>query len=823
MPELPSINLTSESNETAIRPDTATGEDLKSDQPYGKEGLAARERKLRIKNANRPEFAVLWKMIRSDPQLFAAVKEVMEKYDEAQEAGEDPAQNYGDKHRDLTGLLVGIGLEDRSRNLLDMAIDQVIERESRYYWGEIAKGNNYLRELVVGAGVNGTIYQAAAFSENPDPERSSLVIDEALRVGGQFDMANDHVFEVNDRNRPYVSGEANLPGTSANIAPLGDDAPIQQSDLSYKAYVQNDDRALAIRLNMLLSGRVMVGVEMVSKRPNPDYVPGKSGAIRATLRNKQTGEEAFVTVDRDIMTTGLGDSKTGLDLSIQSNKDLVESSEEQFKAGEFPRYCTLDRALELLGDPKMHFPIEQVRGRVLVAGGKDSGAIVNYYLSGHGGRHRKSVAQLNNVEITWVGADFETKEDFQRTVRPRYQALGTEMPREYDPEYYSRITPLRPKLSSVTQLDDGSLIARLEDGTLEGCDYVIATAGYEDRTDDRLQDFMPGRRLEDKNEVLTYDLDILTTVGSKVIYKKGSNIESFEVIDIDNNARPRLVTYRVVQAGIPTVLSIPVVIKKLKELSRELLISKPIDYATLPDSDAVLFNEEVKGNIDGLDVALATKVTGYEIYKVGPVSGIKPTPEERSRSSAFDVIPENTAAIFFQGPKVEALARKIAAKDLKSPSGEYTLPMVPPSPEKTMVTGMDEKRFTSASTFDLNVPVKAATESFPANADWRDMIQFAMKTIMTGYRFPPEWPGIEFILQRIGADADAVRFSISTVPKLGSESGEFVEEVFADPTVQKYLYQLTKKTNSRTEKARVSIPLRNGEVPLGGAIDFRSL
>ncbi|MEX1113247.1 MAG: hypothetical protein WD603_00035 [Patescibacteria group bacterium] len=467
--------------------------------------------------------------VRHTPEVFSEVYDFVSRKEELLEG----STLEGQKHREYTPVLAGVMNSERGSEVMDMAIDRSVEEQTAEIKERLRTGDCYVRELVVGSGPHAQIYNAEKAVANPG--HAGLTVERDRRIGGQFALAESPVWHLNTRTRPEDALSAHLPGTEGSLNTLGRGA-VQQSDLTGEAYGSQDRLADAVRINHALVSRVMNRTEVTAIRDGMEDLPGK---MQVEMRDTQTGEIFFIQTDRVVLTTGLGESRTGLEQADRASQDLVARNMEEFEKTGKAKIMLLEQAVQMLGDKHNPFPLRDM-GEVGVIGPGDSGAIVAEYLLGYGPKPRKSVAALDRVKsVRWVGQKSETREDFD--VRQRYKMLGLEMPRKHAPDYATRIEPAEGRCFKIEEEGDKlRMHYRNKAGEQSSCvvDHIILATGYVDKTDEIMQ-VGSARKKEEETVFAETGLPVAQRYAGTEVYKAGPSSQ-MELSEQNRNGSPAM-------------------------------------------------------------------------------------------------------------------------------------------------------------------------------------------------------------------------------------------------------------------------------------------
>lgn len=330
--------------------------------------------------------------------------------------------------------LPGVAL--RYREILEGAIDE----SSRRPIGNLKASGSV--PLVVGGGLHAAIFSAEFWRKTG---KKPIVIDKRPRLGGAFAISTDPAFYLNSRNRPERDGGPGMGGSLNSIGGL-----VELSDLSGLEYPSQDLFAYAIRLNLSLYARAY------ARQRLRRIVGQATGGYQFETITSSDATTTLRTQDL-ILATGLGEPVQPIIPGVLNFSEFLE------------RCSRLRRPLEGLD-------------RVAVIGAGDSGASVVEYLIGQGPEPKGSVASRDFPNrIVWFGQGCETKESYEQGARSRYAGIGRYMPREGQPDYYTRVFP-KPRAVEVMR---GRVVRYRDNRTgeprVEGpFDLIVVCTGYQD-------------------------------------------------------------------------------------------------------------------------------------------------------------------------------------------------------------------------------------------------------------------------------------------------------------------------------------------------------
>lgn len=734
-----------------------------------------------------PTMQVFFHLLRSEPDLWREMIPVLERRAEFLKK----STFKGEHHRDFAPLFAAINLDPRIRELAEETLDRTFAVQSAFYKEQLQAGNNYVPELVVGTGVHAAIYSSAKLTRHP--ENPCFCVDLNPRVGGQFAQAEGEGWLINSRERPEDVAERNLPGTKGSLNTLLF-GTLQPADIALSAYGPQTDIAIPTRVDHLLSSRVALGLEVTrfrkSQDPDTRYIVEMADAV--------TGQRYLVRTDRVILSTGIGEPITGLDETDPMTVRLLQD----------PRVILGPEFHKKAANKKERFALKDYR-RMIVVGPGDNGKTVIERLLGYGPRTGKSSATLDWVEnVTWIGQEALTKEEFEEQERQRYRNLGLEFPRE-GLDYYSRIIPIRARATRLEEAGDNirviykyedPITGEVKEAAVEG-DHVVLSPGNRDRTDELVKELYT-QTIDDKTKIADYVANDRFEVGTVFRFKSG-NIRACEVIEVRtvNGIKRGKLNYYVSNGGSFTVD----VFLELKGLAGANQIETP---------GQALATEFVYDPEENLSQPIASKYVGQEIYKVGPAAKIPLSKEERSQSPALQKIPQNAVAIFRSAKQTARLAiinGQADAEGIQKPGLNIQRPKLeiielPPAQQS-------EETF---STISLQVNKQFGDEGFAVNFSRADALRLAVGERLYSYQFPPTISSLTLNIARYG---DALEkpdygFLVSLDRELPStpEYHGVMQGLLADPIVQKVITELTDQRVTSSQQAQIRIPFNNGRV-----------
>lgn len=379
--------------------------------------------------------------LQSDPELKNGVAAVVQRGKELTEG----TQGKFELHRAYTPLIAGIMSDPESRQKFMKDLDAAATDESDKLKVEglevegLVEGGVETDVLVIGAGVHSAIFSARLRSELP--EARIVSIDALPALGGQFRSYGERpVFYINSRNnRPEDATKLGLPGGTGNLNSFGPKAPIQLTDISTETYPTNVEMGETAAINQYLSAETMLGVKLgpVSQR--------EDGRWDATAIDVENGAEYKINARKVIVFSGLGGER--------------DSDPNTVPAEDFFRH---------FGNPEIAFPMDLYKDKLIaIKGGGDTGRVSAEIFARLAPKaaYGKSTVQFGGPQkVLWYGTEFDDRNGFCDSDRPRYQRLASFIP--------GLIVPTTAKMEEV-RADGNQLIVTGADGTTRQADIVI--------------------------------------------------------------------------------------------------------------------------------------------------------------------------------------------------------------------------------------------------------------------------------------------------------------------------------------------------------------
>ena len=383
----------------------------------------------------------------------------------------------------LSGFLRGYlrGRQQSGESLKDVLLREVSLNRGSFrsnLGGRVVPAPTEVPEVIIGAGLHGTIYAAN--------RGQTLCFDQQGSRTSIFGQGYRSVFYLNSRNRP--EDDYRRPGAPGPLNSIVGGI-FQPSEINILEYQSQDDLALAIQINLLNFARVVrakvVKVGKVAKMADYRY------------RYQVDFIGGYTLTNRVVIATGLGE-------------EVMPVKPSQRVWG-FPEF------LRVMGNPGVAKPLQGYK-RVAIIGTGDSGKVVAEWFLGLGPQPGFSSAAEDFVErIVWIGQENLTKEDWEACERSRYIGLGRSFPRSGQPNYYYRIQPEPGRAVSVR---NGSKSVRVDwvgpkGRKSEKFDLAVFCTGFENRVMDLLPDF------EETEVYEAYGVPVARRVSGEEIYMVG--------------------------------------------------------------------------------------------------------------------------------------------------------------------------------------------------------------------------------------------------------------------------------------------------------------
>jgi hypothetical protein len=629
--------------------------------------------------------------------------------------------------RKFTPIFAAMCATESGRNSLRVAIDALNREVRDTLWSNLSANPNYhVPEVVVGSGPSAANYRSTIQTLNPGQAplvidaqgyaggQFAAVVDAVFKLNSRA------------RPYGSISRQ-NLPGTESPLNTQGPYCAVQESDLTGAAYGDQTNLGLAIEINHFLAGGVACNVALVGwnsfEAPNGKrrivlalrrtdtgetatmttdrlvFARGL-GAPRCAFRDPAPKDEAAVK-------------------RLEENNRILEEEAAIAKSGGFARYRTFAQFLCDMGDRSNPFPLKGIK-TVAIIGAGDSGNVTAEALLGYGPDISGAPQELDRVEeIVWLGQNASTKEEFETCNRNRYIPLANEFPRESNPSADSRVIPIAEKALTLAREEDGRLLVTDAKGREYVYDLVIDCSGFERPSVDQSFDpnLIPSFLTIDPARDTTKSLLKLNASGisdaKNTFLQRGWPISEPTILvgDAKNIAYVSYEELKTVSAqnwilwvadgkdGSPVVVSKNGVLSVYRgpmSLVTKELTGPPGDIAatvatfvandtpasykelsSLPEKRRLLFSvlppqapqgegvtlEPTVGILNGEKLQLGQRVTGEEVYIVGPETNLTFTDSERARIQA-NFIAANVVAVFLYSGRITTQAEILAEMGL---------------------------------------------------------------------------------------------------------------------------------------------------------------
>ncbi len=380
-----------------------------------------------------------------------SVREGIKSFTNSRDTLMDGTQGEQEMHRQLTPYLIGVMTDTEGRKTLMKGIDKASKRQSDKLKEEASsKGSLTADIVIVGAGVQGSVYAAELRAQKPDAR--IVTIDAGNRLGGQFRSYGERpVFYINSRNfRTQKNDVAGLPGEDGNLNPFGPNAVIQATDFATETYPTNLELGDTAALNQFFSAETMLDVEYV------DII--KAGnEQKVVVRDKKTNQLFGVAGKYVQMFPGAG---------------------EREPQGYYGNLVTAQEVFSYFANPENKFPMQMFKGkRIAIKGGGDTGRVIAELLTRLGPKeaYGKSTVQMGGpATLVWYGTNFRNRQEFCDTNRSRYRQLSSFIAEPDDtPSDTLLIFPRTQKITEEYESMDGGVTITRDDGIVEIVDMVI--------------------------------------------------------------------------------------------------------------------------------------------------------------------------------------------------------------------------------------------------------------------------------------------------------------------------------------------------------------
>lgn len=853
---------------------------MKEDLTIQEEQLAQKRRTGMFRT---PQMQVAIRIMRGNPDLWRSAKPFLEHAAEYRKAGTaelftdfetDIARNTlidlleqegspeatkmednppRERHRDYTALLAACMGSEEMELVSRRAIRDAMQKESDMHRGKIKDGSEEnVRWVMQGAGIAAANLGTAMFAINPD--NVPLAYEQLPYVGGPFG-GKGRGWRLNSRTRPFTDNpdDPNLPGTAAPLNTVGRFAPLQQQDITGDRYAWQKTLAIPEEAALATSVPIMTDQRIISLKPDRNNPLGIIVVSEHIPTGKIYEQEAYGFIN----TGGLGKQKIGVSQTPEFLK-IREKAEEELAKGAAgnPQYLLYLEFMGRISNEDIPNPIYGYEN-VGVMGSGDGGITVLEGLL----REPNTPATIARPKKVYLfGAKAGTKLQFQSQQRPRYVEAGVDFPRTDDDassfDYASTIIPLGKALE-VTE-DDGALNVLCEelllnnDGTVAAdntgkpivvgtttvaLDHLIDTTGYDNSgrreilkalyaqyfdTPEEIAQNLPECLLKEGSIVTTADKSVLTVESINQPTsrdERGRFTNTQGARDAQGRFIPRKGKFSFKKAdGSVENIEISLGGNSLRGVLRTLqqrgVVSIEIPGEVPEPSDSEIIRDQ--------GVPIARQLPGrYRIYEVGTVANLPLEDAERRTTPAFSKARENVVAAFRNGPKAEALGRRIAFSDqaqgVTSSGIESLYPPVefidlPPLPARP--------RFLQAPDSNPKIEVTKTTEyaAYRSKIINPHVLQYAVGVELFPYNFPEGLENITFDVKKAESGTPGtVAFEIATGDAyLAGDPvySKMMNDVFLNPIMQKIMCQGTIMTSQGEFK--IHIPIRDGVVDPAG-------
>jgi len=434
----------------------------------------------------------------------------------------------------------------------------------------------------------------------------------------------------------------------------------------------------------------------------------------------------------------------------------------------------------------------------------DTSRVIRENFLGIGGIDPGFPAQEGFVEgITVFGLENKTREELARSERGRY-VLGLLEIERRDGGFF-RIKPLDGRVVGVGEPKDGEgLIVYYSrtDQTPEGpvttigkeiIPRLVTAAGFTDESEKIYSGitatFVGGETPIDRKSIGVRINEAITKRGSTIYYKQGSEIadqrnlsridiemvskqgQMIVITEIDKKGKTkRRMLDRKNLSEADSQLLDPIQIERLE------IAGKPLEFKPVIDPD---FDDEIP---------VAEKADGFEIYKIGACTSYSLTEKERNQTTAYSKVPQNTKSIFRFVRPVVAFASKIAEQVKEVPGALNKAEYKPKAVELSDYGEGDKKDF-------LVIPVdpKANAQELSGNLKAANLLKYLALSRLNCI-FPDGINQINFGIKRVQSPDNNSPFGLAIQferPLPNNPDWEVVDDLFADPLMQRLMIQIT--------------------------------
>ncbi len=777
-----------------------------------KDAQRARAARLRTSKG----FKTLAGIVNNDPDVSMAYRAVAGRHKEFHSLHTEEES----RHRNFTGMLSGLMMSERGRNILDRVIDRTITAESDTLKERIKEAEipPYVPGVTIGAGVYGAVL--AATRQMYLPEVPDLTIEQNERVGGQFAQYKTDLFRLNSRRRPELPDAPHLPGSKQSLNSFGNHSVMQSSDTGSESYPYQSTIADTARVNFFLSGEALVNTEIRRISENND--PKIQGKLILELLDKDSERVIEVATDRVTFSSGLGEEADRLDPTDIETRSILAEEKKRFKEGGDASVMSFTEFARRMSDPANPFPLKGMK-RLVLSGEGDSANVIAGIALGYESQIGKTSSQLDSIEeIIWVGQRFETKEEFLANIRTRYAAIGLEFPRERFENYYHRITPVTENRSErLSRTSEGNIRVSLQgfgnkniqrdirgNKYVEG-DHFIYAHGFNDTTDDVIGTAVLQGAYNDIPDAAE-SIRLYPEAGESIYYKSGP-IRRMSILS-ESFEGTNMLTIEILKLnGQYENETLP---ESAFRTRRDYF-----DVDTIERTQGSATGERVRNsyletefaNVRGTrrPVAKSYKTrNGGEIFKVGPAAALPLGRVETLEAPALESIKENTAAIFRYIDTVEALGERTSQEDRKR---GVTKPALFKDIQSNKTISLPSLVSTKEAQNQFSVTIKSGSfETLGLEEQSADMLKLAVGDSLSKYVFPSELKKLELTVVRTTVGRSATRLIILSDPPLSPEYQEVIQTLRDDRLGAGVLKKLTDNVPSHAISIR--IPLHKGKV-----------
>jgi|GEM_PF-2654679 len=372
--------------------------------------------------------------MRRDPDIV----DLIETFENRAQDFSERTARPGQRHRALTPTIAAVMSEPEVEKRTQGALRATVVEGSNNLKREAKEKGEVVTDVaILGGGVHGAIIAAEILAT--DPSKRVVIVDNHSQLGGQFNgYGTRPVFKINSRDRAQDLDELGLPGRLGNLNSFGDRAPVQLGDLTCEAYADNLGLGKAAEWNAFLSAQAMIDAEALRIKGAFDpYSP----YVRLLTADTVTGDELQIASKYLIVAGGIG--------------------ERPKQAGVLSAVDFLSR----FGDANNKFPMDEFKNkRIALIGGGDNARVCAMMLAGLGPKeaYGYSKIQFGTPDgIVWMGADFDTRQEFCDKNRSAYTQLKSFITDDIRPQT-NQFKPVKSRVSNVVVLPNGKKRVSLE-------------------------------------------------------------------------------------------------------------------------------------------------------------------------------------------------------------------------------------------------------------------------------------------------------------------------------------------------------------------------